>query len=77
MTEQKQAAKRKVQVDIDEDMVEGTASDAVRIDSLEEVKVGDELESYIEDIADTVRIGLDQSIAILTPWFFNNRPRIY
>lgn len=43
----------------------------------EAVKTGDELESYIEDIADTVRIGLDQSIAILTPWFFNNMPRIY
>ena len=31
---------------------------------------GDDLEDYIEDIAETVRIGLDQSIAILTPWFF-------
>lgn len=38
---------------------------------------GEELEHYIEEIADTVRIGLDQSIAILTPWFFNNMPRIY
>jgi glutamate dehydrogenase len=45
--------------------------------SYEIVKTGDELESYIDDIADTVRIGLDQSIAILTPWFFNNMPRIY
>ena len=43
----------------------------------EAVKTGDELETYIEDIADTVRIGLDQSIAILTPWFFNNMPKIY
>ena len=40
-------------------------------------KSGDDLESYIEDIAETVRIGLDQSIAILTPWFFNNMPRAY
>ncbi|MEZ4743694.1 MAG: NAD-glutamate dehydrogenase [Bdellovibrionota bacterium] len=38
---------------------------------------GEELETYISDIADTVKIGLDQSIAILTPWFFNNMPRIY
>jgi glutamate dehydrogenase len=45
--------------------------------SYEVVKTGDDLESYIDDIADTVRIGLDQSIAILTPWFFNNMPRIY
>ncbi len=36
-----------------------------------------ELERYIEEVADTVRIGLDQSIAILTPWFFNNMPRVY
>lgn len=45
--------------------------------SYETVKTGDELASYIEDIADTVRIGLDQSIAILTPWFFNNMPMMY
>ncbi len=45
--------------------------------SYEVVKTGSDLETYIEDIADTVRVGLDQSIAILTPWFFNNMPRIY
>jgi glutamate dehydrogenase len=38
---------------------------------------GEELENYIEDISESVRIGLDQSIAILTPWFFNNMPKIY
>ncbi len=38
---------------------------------------GEALETYIEDIAESVRIGLDQSIAILTPWFFNNMPKIY
>lgn len=38
---------------------------------------GAQLESYIDDIADTVRVGLDQSISILTPWFFNNMPKIY
>jgi glutamate dehydrogenase len=36
-----------------------------------------QLETYIDDIADTVRVGLDQSISILTPWFFNNMPKIY
>ena len=41
------------------------------------VKTGGELDTYISEVADTVRIGLDQSIAILTPWFFNNMPRIY
>jgi len=45
--------------------------------SYEVVKTGNELETYIEDIAETVRIGLDQSISILTPWFFNNMPQIY
>ncbi len=38
---------------------------------------GQQLETYIDDIADTVRVGLDQSISILTPWFFNNMPKIY
>ena len=38
---------------------------------------GEQLETYIDDIADTVRVGLDQSISILTPWFFNNMPKIY
>ena len=37
----------------------------------------EQLENYIDDIADTVRVGLDQSISILTPWFFNNMPKIY
>ncbi len=68
---------RKTTIDIDEDF------EAVELPALdknaewESVKTGDELETYIEDIADTVRIGLDQSIAILTPWFFNNMPRMY
>ena len=44
---------------------------------MEQTKTADELEEYIEEVADTVRIGLDQSIAILTPWFFNNMPKIY
>ena len=73
---QKEASKKKMSIDIDEDMEEGLTSEGMRA-SWEEVKTGDELETYIEDIADTVRIGLDQSIAILTPWFFNNMPRTY
>lgn len=43
----------------------------------EQVKTGDELQSYVSEVADTVRSGLDQSIAILTPWFFSNMPSIY
>lgn len=35
------------------------------------------LEEYIDDIAESVKVGLDQSISILTPWFFNNMPKIY
>lgn len=41
------------------------------------VKTGSELAAYIEEISDTVRIGFDQSIAILSPWFFNNMPDVY
>jgi len=40
-------------------------------------KSPEDLDLYIQDVADTVRIGLDQSIAILTPWFFKNMPQIY
>jgi len=70
--------KSKTNLDVDEDLLEDTPpSLESRAASWEEIKTGDELESYIEDIADTVRIGLDQSIAILTPWFFNNMPRTY
>jgi glutamate dehydrogenase len=47
-------------------------------DSAEDgVKTTEDLENYIDDITETVRIGVDQSIAILTPWFFNNMPRVY
>lgn len=73
-----QQKKQKKIVDIDEDFDEiDTFAEPSRTPAWESIKTGDELESYIEDIADTVRIGLDQSIAILTPWFFNNMPRIY
>ena len=70
-------------------MVKITESEQDVLDRLDEVdtedsssrfsapKTGSDLEEYIQDIADTVRIGLDQSIAILTPWFFNNMPQIY
>ncbi len=66
-------------VDIEDDDIEDASNEPSKGGpaSWELVKTGDELETYIEDIADTVRIGLDQSIAILTPWFFNNMPKIY
>jgi len=54
----------------------GLSSDG-SIPAYEGVKSGEQLETYIEDIADTVRVGLDQSISILTPWFFNNMPTVY
>ena len=54
--------------------IEGGANQAL---SYEVIKTGNELETYIDDIADTVRMGVDQSISILTPWFFNNMPHIY
>ena len=68
---------KKTIVDVDEDGDQSAGPVDIPQASWDEIKTGDELESYIEDIADTVRIGLDQSIAILTPWFFNNMPRIY
>jgi len=43
----------------------------------EGIKSGEELNNYIEQIAKTVTLGLEQSISILTPWFFNNMPQIY
>lgn len=43
----------------------------------ESIKSPDELDVYIRDITETVRMGLDQSIAILTPWFFKSMPQIY
>ena len=59
----------------DGDTPDGTAGHYVP--EYEKEMSGAQLESYIGDIADTVRIGLDQSISILTPWFFNNMPKIY
>lgn len=47
------------------------------VDEFVSTKEGSELEEYIEDIAETVRMGLDQSISILTPWFFKHMPKIY
>ncbi len=40
-------------------------------------KSGEELAEYIKDISDTVRTTLDQSVSLLTPWFFKNMPNIY
>jgi glutamate dehydrogenase len=40
-------------------------------------KRGDELELYVTDIAESVRVAMDQSISILTPWFFSNLPQFY
>ncbi|CAM2008640.1 NAD-glutamate dehydrogenase domain-containing protein [Acanthopleuribacter pedis] len=40
-------------------------------------KQGRELEEYIEDIKESARVAIDQSIAILTPWFFSNMPQFY
>jgi len=60
----------------DEDLEESSLG-AHGVTAEGDVKTGGELDVYISEVADTVRVGLDQSIAILTPWFFNNMPRIY
>lgn len=61
--------------DVDEDTYMGEEKKI--IEPYKREMTGEDLEEYIEDIAETVRIGLDQSIAILTPWFFKNMPKIY
>ncbi len=43
----------------------------------ESSKTPEELESYIRDIAETVRGSIDKNIETLTPWFFKNMPQIY
>lgn len=40
-------------------------------------KKGSELDNYIEDIKASARVAIDQSIGILTPWFFSNMPQFY
>jgi glutamate dehydrogenase len=71
-------ADKKNNPEIDEDsyLDEDTQSKSSDVPYKREM-TGEDLEEYIEDIAETVRIGLDQSIAILTPWFFKNMPKIY
>ncbi len=44
---------------------------------LEEGKSGSELDDYIEDVKAGARVAIDQSISILTPWFFSNMPQFY
>jgi hypothetical protein len=63
----KSVTKKLIPLDIDEEMEPPEHHPDNQQASWEEIKTGDDLETYIEDIADTVRIGLDQSIAILTP----------
>ena len=77
MAQAPHTTKKRPMLDIDEEIEPPEHHVESQVASWEEIKTGDELENYIEDIADTVRIGLDQSIAILTPWFFNNMPRVY
>lgn len=40
-------------------------------------KKGAELDQYIDDIKESVRVAIDQSVDILTPWFFSNMPQFY
>lgn len=71
-------ANKKVNKSLDDENFEVESQSAAPVEELYNKEMSDEdLEEYIEDIAETVRIGLDQSIAILTPWFFKNMPKIY
>lgn len=62
---------------VDRDQSESSEQDSLDGFDYELTKSGDELSEYIEDISETVRITIDQSINILTPWFFSNMPNIY
>lgn len=42
-----------------------------------DMKSDEQLEQYISNIATSVRDSMNQSIDSLTPWFFNNMPKIY
>ena len=42
-----------------------------------DAKKGQELDDYIEDVKAGARVAIDQSIGILTPWFFSNMPQFY
>lgn len=45
--------------------------------NVNERKRGRDLENYVADIAESVRVSMDQAISILTPWFFSNMPQFY
>ena len=62
-----------------EDLIEddSTIDGELLIESNNHKMSEQELENYIGDIAETVKIGLEHSISILTPWFFKNMPAIY
>ncbi|MGE0172413.1 MAG: NAD-glutamate dehydrogenase domain-containing protein [Oligoflexales bacterium] len=66
-----------VSVNQNKDSFERELGEEDELPSYEKDISPEQLETYIDDIADTVRVGLDQSISILTPWFFNNMPKIY
>lgn len=42
-----------------------------------DMKSDEKLEQYIANISSSVRDSMNQSIDSLTPWFFNNMPKIY
>lgn len=44
---------------------------------MEDGKSARELDEYIEDVKAGARVAIDQSISILTPWFFSNMPQFY
>ena len=60
-----------------EDIDEESLDDHLNYQSSNHKMKEADLEHYISDIAETVKIGLDHSISILTPWFFKNMPNIY
>ena len=77
MVEKKENEKFRIQAEYEEEMGFSLDDSPLPARSYAREISGQQLESYIDDIADTVRVGLDQSIAILTPLFLNNMPKIY
>ena len=62
----------RIQQFLDDEVSGGTAT-GISGDGL----TGEQLATYIADVARTVRDNMNSGVETLTPWFFNNMPSIY
>lgn len=73
MTSQSSFRDSKTNLDLTDEDSTGVHAAAFSSD----MKTDEQLEQYISNIATSVRDSMTQSIESLTPWFFNNMPKIY